>query len=64
MDSNISREEFEGFIAEVESFRDTILDEFTKLRADLEKIKYQLEELDEYVGQSGKNNVLGQRKLG
>ena len=43
----ITREEFDSLIAEVESFRDLVLEELSKLRNDLEKINTSLEILEE-----------------
>jgi hypothetical protein len=61
--NDISREEFEGFIAEVESFRDTILDEFTKLKQDMEKMKYQMELVEEALKDKDIKIGSSQRKL-
>jgi len=59
--TEVTREEFESFIAEVESFRDTILDEFANIKQDMEKLKYHLEIIEDALKE--KNIKLGQRKL-
>lgn len=41
----VSNEEFGSLIAEYEGFRDTILDEITKLREDIENIREDLKEI-------------------
>ncbi|HIH42047.1 TPA: hypothetical protein HA246_00190 [Candidatus Woesearchaeota archaeon] len=61
--SPISREEFESFIAEVESFRDTILDEFAKIRQDLEKLKYNVELVEEILKEKDMKLSSGQKRL-
>ena len=61
--SPISREEFESFIAEVESFRDTILDEFSKLKQDIEKLKYNLELVEEILKEKDIKLSSGQKRL-
>lgn len=61
--SPISREEFESFIAEVESFRDTILDEFVKIRQDLEKLKYNVELVEEILKEKDMKLASGQKRL-
>ena len=61
--SPISREEFESFIAEVESFRDTILDEFSKLKQDIEKLKYNLELVEEILREKDIKLASGQKRL-
>ncbi len=61
--SPITREEFESFIAEVESFRDTILDEFSKIRQDLEKLKYNVELVEEILKEKDMKLSTGQKRL-
>lgn len=61
--SPITREEFESFIAEVESFRDTILDEFSKIRQDLEKLKYNVELVEEILKEKDMKLSSGQKRL-
>ncbi|MBI2136339.1 hypothetical protein HYU06_04660 [Candidatus Woesearchaeota archaeon] len=61
--SPITREEFESFIAEVESFRDTILDEFAKIRQDIEKLKYNVELVEEILKEKDMKLSTGQKRL-
>ena len=51
MGEDLTREEFESLIYEFESFRDTILDEFTNLKTDLEKLKEEFEELKDKLAE-------------
>ena len=41
----VTKEEFGQLIAEFESFRDMSLEEFSKMRADLEEFKEQLDDI-------------------
>ena len=45
----VTKDEFGSLIAEYEGFRDTILDEMANLRRDLEKIRFDLEDLQDKV---------------
>ena len=54
----VTKEEFGQFIAEVESFRDMMMEEITKIKTDLEYIKDNIEE----IAKQTKSNI--NRKIG
>ena len=60
---NISREEFESFVSEVENFRETIIDEFVKIKEEMEKLKYMFESLEEDIKNKDLSLGKGQKKL-
>jgi len=63
MTENISREEFEHFIAEFEGFRDSMLDELTALTEKIEILNERLSEAEQSLSRAaiapGKQSRLG-----
>ena len=51
MGEDITRDEFESLISEFESFRDTIMDEFMDLKADVEQIKDEFKEIKDKLAE-------------
>ncbi len=53
----VTKEEFGQFVAEVESFRDMILEELTKLKADVEDLKETMNDLVKETKVNGKRKI-------
>ena len=51
MKEEITRDEFESLVSEFESFRDTMMDDFTDLKADVELIKDEFKELKDKLAE-------------
>lgn len=50
----VTKEEFEQFVSEIESLRDMLLEEIVKMRSEIEKIRYDLDDVKKELVNSGK----------
>ena len=58
----VTNEEFGQFVSEFESFRDMVMEEFSKVKNDLEIIREDLNELNSEL--MGSSKIISKKRLG